>query len=771
MPRSKIARSIVPPLLLLLTLLATPTAIGQTTKPSEQLTQQATALFQAGETHLRLERYPEAITTLETLLPITQTLQNPLLEAQTLQNLGIAYKITGNYLKAISAHKRAGKLFLQLGDRPALGKLLINLGTDYQELGDYNSAAQSYEQAIAILQQANDPEGQAIAYSNLGTVQAIAQAYAQAQTSYQTSLDLIRSIPEATRDRNREASALMNLGNIFTTLNQTQKALEYEQQALTIVKNTNNRTLQSQALNAIGGIHIDLKQYPQAIPYLQQSLTLSKDIGNKSLQARSSNNLGHALYNTQRYPEAIAQLKSAIQILEDLRQNIVSDQQQVTLFDTQTSTYNLLQQVYAANNQFDQALESSEQGRARAFARLLSIRNQANSVNAQHAKTIVDTIDIPTIQQLAKQENVTLVEYSLIPTDEFRFRGNQNSPSEAVLIYVVQPTGKVTLRKVDLKKQSIEQLIADSRVSLGVNNRGFTPKQPSQPAPNTSPKLKQLHTLLIEPIQDLLPKNPDAPVVFVPQADLFQVPFPALQNSAGEYLIKKHTILTAPSLQVLQEISRSQHSEGETLIVGNPTMPRVISPIEKQPIELIPLAGAGEEAIAIGKLFNAKAFTGNNARKSDILAKLPKARIIHLATHGLLDDFKGLGVPGAIALAPSGTGEPNDGLLTASEILDLKLNAELVVLSACDSGGGKITGDSVIGLSRSFLSAGASSVIVSLWSIPDAPTAELMTEFYRNFKERKLSKAQSLRSAMLKTMRTHPDPKNWAAFTLIGGAN
>lgn len=109
-------------------------------------------------------------------------------------------------------------------------------------------------------------------------------------------------------------------------------------------------------------------------------------------------------------------------------------------------------------------------------------------------------------------------------------------------------------------------------------------------------------------------------------------------------------------------------------------------------------------------------------------------------------------------------------MLTASEILDLKLNAELVVLSACDTGRGRITGDGVIGLSRSLITAGVPSVIVSLWSVPNAPTAELMTEFYRNWPEKKLDKAQALRQAMLTTMKTHPNPKNWAAFTLIGEA-
>ena len=76
----------------------------------------------------------------------------------------------------------------------------------------------------------------------------------------------------------------------------------------------------------------------------------------------------------------------------------------------------------------------------------------------------------------------------------------------------------------------------------------------------------------------------------------------------------------------------------------------------------------------------------------------------------------------------------------------------------------------MIGLSRSLILAGTTSVIVSLWSVPDAPTASLMTEFYRNWQEKKLDKAQALRQAMLTTMKTHPNPRDWAAFTLIGEA-
>jgi CHAT domain-containing protein len=127
-----------------------------------------------------------------------------------------------------------------------------------------------------------------------------------------------------------------------------------------------------------------------------------------------------------------------------------------------------------------------------------------------------------------------------------------------------------------------------------------------------------------------------------------------------------------------------------------------------------------------------------------------------------LDRTRGLG--SAIALAPD---ENDRGLLTAEEILDLHLNADLVVLSACNTGLGRITGDGAIGLSRALIAAGTPSAIVSLWAVPDATTADLMVKFYQNL-DRTGNKAQALRNAMLETMQQHPNPRDWAAFTAIG---
>ncbi len=135
-----------------------------------------------------------------------------------------------------------------------------------------------------------------------------------------------------------------------------------------------------------------------------------------------------------------------------------------------------------------------------------------------------------------------------------------------------------------------------------------------------------------------------------------------------------------------------------------------------------------------------------------------------LATHAFLNELKESEVPGAIAQAASQT---DDGLLTSNEILDWRLQAELVVLSACNTGRAIITGDGVIGLSASLMTAGVASVVLSLWSVPDAPTCLLMMEFDRQMQANP-DKAQALGQAMLTVMKEYLNRSNRAAFTLMG---
>jgi CHAT domain-containing protein len=177
------------------------------------------------------------------------------------------------------------------------------------------------------------------------------------------------------------------------------------------------------------------------------------------------------------------------------------------------------------------------------------------------------------------------------------------------------------------------------------------------------------------------------------------------------------------------------------------------------PQQLRDLPNSKTEAENIARDFGTTALTGNQADKNTVIARMQKANIIHLATHGQLDDQQGIN--SGIVLTNS--------FLTAKEIINLKLNAELVVLSACDTGQGKLTGDGVIGLSRAFIAAGTPSVIVSLWTVGDESTSYLMQQFYQNRQNSK-DNAQALRQAMLTTMKQYPEPSQWAAFTLIGEA-
>lgn len=445
----------------------------------------------------------------------------------------------------------------------------------------------------------------------------------------------------------------------------------------------------------------------------------------------------------------------------------------MSVFDTQILTYNLLQQILIAQDKPEAALEIAEQGRARAFIELLAQRLSPEAIEQATLNSKPPTI--AEIRQIAKAHNATLVEYALVPDEEFKVRGKLRGTASELLIWVVQPTGEVAFRRVDLKilrqpqegapntaPTSLESLVTNSRILQGLRERQGEAAR------------ARLYQLLIEPIAEFLPTDPEAHVIFMPQESLFLVPFVALPDATGQYLIEKHTILTAPAIQVLALTAQQRlrlatlHPEpmqgSEILVVGNPTMPLIKVGETFEQLETLP--ATEEEALAIASLFNTKALIGDQATKVDIVQQLPQARLIHLATHGLLDDIRQLGIPGAIALAPSGN---DDGFLTASELLNLKLNAELVVLSACDTGQGDITGDGVIGLSRSLIAAGVPSAIVSLWAVPDGPTAELMTEFYRNLRQNP-DKAQALRSAMLTTLKQYPSPYNWAAFTLIGEA-
>lgn len=725
-----------------------------------------------GAIYLFLGNYNKAIEFLQPFLAIAQNTGNRSSEAQALGNLGIAYKGSGKYTQSIESHQQALALMRELNNRQGEGQILGNLGNTYEALGDYEKAIASYQQSLEIARGINDHLGEGTALGTLGAINSNLGKYGKAIEFYQQSLVIARTIG----DTQGQANTFNNLGNTYHIQGNLTQAIEYYTQSLSLARAIGDRKLEGEVLLSLGMVYEDQRDFTKAIEHQQQSLRIAQAIGDRRVEALAFNNLGHTLFNSGNLKEAEEKLREAVSILESFRPGL-TDANNVSIFDTQVLSYNLLQQILIAQNNYPAALEIAERGRARAFVELLAQRLSPQVALSSTVNSQPPTID--QIKQIAQAQNVTLVEYSLVPDDEFKVQGKQRGTASELYIWVVQPSGNVAFRRVDLKALrqqqniSLEQLVTSSREAMGVEGRAglavvFT-SRPGQPE-----RLKQLHQWLIEPIADLLPTEPNAPIIFIPQDFLFSVSFAALQDTSGQFLIEKHTILTAPAIQILdlthqqqQRLTAQQRKplQGkDVLVVGNPTMPKLQLGDTVQ--QLPPLPGSQREAEAIAKLLNTKALIGDQATKVEIVQQLPNARLVHLATHGLLDDIKQLGVPGAIALAPSNN---DDGFLTAGEIINLKLNAELIVLSACHTGQGDITGDGVIGLSRSLIAAGVPSAIVSLWAVPDAPTSLLMTEFYRYFQQNS-NKAQALRNAMLTTMKKHPNPRDWAAFTLIGEA-
>jgi CHAT domain-containing protein/Tfp pilus assembly protein PilF len=698
-----------------------------------------------------LGQYQQALSSFREALSIFKAIGNRTEEARSLNSIGNVFNNLGQYRLSFERHQQALALYKTLDDQAGKAATLQNLGIIYDNLGQYQQALDSLQQALTIYESLNDVEEQGAVLGNIGAVLTGTGQHTFALEVYQKALEIAKTA----NDRLRESLALGNIGSTYIALNQPDKALVYHQQALKIHRALGDRAAEGRALSSIGQIYRVQKKYTQALPYYQSAITIAKNIGNQAGQISALTNIG-AVYTLQRdYIKAENALREAVRMVESLRPDLADDQK-ISLFDTQLGSYFWLTSVLVAQNKIDAALEISEQSQARAFAELIATRS--NSASTLVPKTT--GLSVAEIRKIAQQQDATLVKYGFAAQNELH-------------IWVVKPDGSIFLKSIDLSRlnTSLIDLINLSLSSINVGGRGNI-KVAVKSNTKAPQQLQLLYQILIAPIKDYLPQDPNARVVFLPQGELFQVPFPALQDEKGQALLETHTMSMAPSIQVLQLTQRQrqqlQRSPAQTtLVVGNPIMPKITVNPGEPPEQLSPLPGAEQEANAIARLLNTNPLIGKQATESTILQKLPQARIIHFATHGLLDNFKGQGVPGAIALAP---GNNQDGLLTSNEILDLKLKAELVVLSACDTGRGIITGDGVIGLSRSWMSAGVPSVLVSLWAVDDASTALLMTEFYKNWQQKKMDKAEALRQAMLTTRKQYPNPRNWAAFTLMGEA-
>jgi CHAT domain-containing protein/Tfp pilus assembly protein PilF len=690
------------------------------------------ALGNIGQTQIYLADYPQAIAYLDRAIAIFNKLGYQSQIGVNLNNRGNAYNYSGQYPKALLSFENALEIYQATGDRAEEAKTRSNIGGVYSVLGQSERALKSYQSALSIARSIGDKNTEGTVLGNVGTIYNQLKQYNESVKYHQQSL----TIHQATNNQKEVGTTLNNLAEDYYYLRQYDRALTTHRQALEIARVISDRAGVAQIMNNIGNDYSAMNQVEKSLDYYQQAVVIARKIKYREVEGIALSNQGKALYKLERLVAAEVPLRAAIRIWESLRSGLI-DRDKISLQDRIKVTYDLLQKVLIEQNKSPAALEIAERGRARVLAELLA--SKIPTINSLASQKIRQAPNLAKIQSIARAQTATLIEYSII--------------DDLILIWVIKPNGQIAFQQSKLPPNTtLKDLVIATRQTIGANRgRQDTDRDP---ATATGGDLQQLYRLLIAPIAKDLPTNPDARVIILPQNELFLVPFAALQHPQGQYLIQQHTLSIAPSIQVLALTeTKSKPSQIAPLVVGNPIMPI------RDGVQLESLLGAESEAKSIAAILQVQPLIGAQADKQKVIKLMQQAPIVHLATHGFFDSTNG-NIPGEIALT--------NGFLTASEIFDLQLPADLVVLSACNTGRGDLTGDGVVGLSRSLVAAGVPSVVVSLWSVSDNATKVLMEEFYRNLRVKKLAKAQALRQAMLTTMKDYPNPNFWAAFTLIG---
>jgi tetratricopeptide (TPR) repeat protein len=665
-------------------------------------------------------------------------------QARVLLSLGTAADQADQYLEAADAFSRSAAISHELNDKADESRALNGQAVAVYHLGDFAASVTLGRKAVALASRALDRVAEDEARTSLGNAQGLQGNWQEAVKSYQQVLD----DAHASGDQAREGEAAGNLGLAYMHLEDYGRAEGLLRQDIGIAHKRGATLVEAQALDDLGSMLAQRGRDADAIPVLEHSRDLASSVGASRSEALALRALGPAQMRTGRLAEAEGTLRRAVAIREALRaQASRDDRYNISLLDTGTEDYLRLQAVLVAENRPEAALEASDAARARALADKLALL--AGEKLPAHQLTAGE------IGAVAAETGVTLVEFSVL--DE----------ANRILIWVIRPDGSIVFRPLSVKGGSIgdimDGLIHDTRTTLGAGP-GPVPASDAGLALRDR-RLDLLYHLLIAPIADLLPASPAATVVLIPEGRLFELPFAALRDASGHSFIEAHALATAPSVQVFGQLAR-RHDLPATaaFVAGDPAF----GPIRLEPrgVEQTPPAipQTAPEAKAVAGLLHTHALLGAAATKAAALAAMPGAGMIHLATHGFAQDVRGDGFPGALALAPD---RDDDGLLTSTDVSLLSLRARLVVLSACDTGLGSISGDGVIGLSRAFLGAGARSIVVSLWTVPDAATAELMQVFYAAL-GRGRDTAQALRAAMLTTRTHHPDPLDWAGFILVG---
>jgi CHAT domain-containing protein/tetratricopeptide (TPR) repeat protein len=637
-----------------------------------------------------------------------------------LSRIGYIHYFLGEYDSALAYHTSAVALAREQNDRLAQASGLINLGTTKQELGDPTAGLPEFRDAVRVL-------------SVLGGNTA----------SNQAALGGL-------------AGAFLAIGGTFEQ--QPESALAYMRHALALSREIGavNGVLHI----ALGAAYAKLKRpdsalahYREAVKLLEERLDQQVDVAYQAL-----GELYHRQWATPALAAAIRYYEMAARGRQLVRSRAGQDPQRLAFAESNSKLFQNWSLAWLARaptvgkpEATIRALSAAEAGRGQALLDLMLATSDVDISRPDMVERWIST---------ATGDGASLLYYL--------------ATEDTLMIWSAGPRTTLTLTRLPISRDSIRMLVATVRAGMApVEDAETCEVRENVRGKDYTLALQTLsHLLLPQSVRQILP--PQGEVLIIPHDVLSVLPFAILHTGQpeGPLFGLRHAIRYSPSLGALgvansrTALPLRSNELTSALIVGNPVMPSV--PVCGREIRLSPLRTAGAYTESLARKLGAEYLTTVAASKPAVRRKLAHAPLVHMATHGYAFGTEARARDSWIALAPTAE---DDGLLTVGEILDgPSLQAELVVLAACESGLGNLKhNEGTVGFQRAFLAKGARSVLVSLWTVSEAATVRLLQTFYDRSLQG-MSKAEALRQAQeeLAQGTEFQDPRYWAAFQLFG---
>jgi CHAT domain-containing protein/Flp pilus assembly protein TadD len=778
---------------------------------------EANTLSNIGKLYSDQNDWQQAIDYYRKALPVNESLADKRREATVLGNLGAAYNSLGEYDAARDYFFRALDL------DASQGSTLNELGRSFLVQDRYREALDSFEKALEVYRGLGDRRGEGWSLNWAGVTE-------QRLGNTGKALDLLRQSAELLRaagDRRFEAIALNNLAGVYADSGDYGKSLELAGQALSGVRAVGDRNYEATALLTIAAAHRQLGNLTEARHQAEEALASIERVrvGAGAEQTRASyfaskqdayaftidllmemhrRDRGAALDATafdiseRSRARSLAEMlaESGGQIREGVDPALLVREREIS--DSLNAKGARLLPLLGQNDARVAALQQDIGDLERDHNDLQAAIRKSSPRYA--ALTQPQPLTVNQIQSGILDGDTLLLEYSL---------GEQHS-----FLWVV---GKDSLASWELPARAeIEAQV--ERVSGLLTARSLvkrleTPAERQKRIMQADLALvtaaKELSRMVIGPAEGVLGAKK---LVVVPDGALQRLPFSILPVGKGEPLVVTHEVVMLPSASAMavlrREIAGRKPAPKTLAVFADPVFDRTDARAEKTTVAyarppasqdatniestriLEHLAEPGDSASASLKIprlpytaqeadeilgvfrgsANLKAVGFDASRAAATNGQLSDYRYLHFATHGYLDTER----PSLSALVLSQVDENNqplDGFLRVNDIYNTRLSADLVVLSACQTGLGKeVRGEGLMGLTRAFLYAGAPRVIVSLWNVNDRATAELMTKLYRNMLRADMRPAAALRAAQLemRKQKRWESPYYWAAFVQHG---